>query len=56
MRLLLRRNIGGRKFQCLDCDGGDPLLSREVAQLLTNELGPPRNTKEYRIVSGYLGD
>jgi hypothetical protein len=24
MRFLLRKNIGGRKFQCLDCEGDDP--------------------------------
>jgi hypothetical protein len=40
MQFLLRRNIGGRKFQCLDCAGEDPLRSPEVAKLLTGELRP----------------
>jgi hypothetical protein len=31
---------GGRKFQCLDCDGNDPLRSPEVANLLAGELRP----------------
>jgi hypothetical protein len=39
MRFLLRK-FGGRKFQCLDCDGGDPLRSQEVAKLLSGELRP----------------
>jgi hypothetical protein len=41
MRFLLRKNIGGRKFQCLDCAGNDPLRSPEVAKLLIGELRPP---------------
>jgi hypothetical protein len=40
MQFLLRRNIGGRKFQCLDCDGDDPLQSTAVAKLLEGELRP----------------
>ena len=39
MRFLLRKT-GGRKFQCLDCAGDDPLRSPEVAKLLTGELRP----------------
>jgi hypothetical protein len=31
---------GGRKFQCLDRDGDDPLRSSDVAKLLTGELRP----------------
>ena len=33
---------GGRKFRCLDCDGGDPLKSLEVAKLLSGALGPEK--------------
>jgi hypothetical protein len=40
MKLLLRKNIGGREFQCLDCAGEDPLRSPEVAKLLTGGLRP----------------
>jgi hypothetical protein len=40
MHFLLRKNIGGRKFQCLECNGGDPLHSVEVAKLLEGELRP----------------
>ena len=39
MRFLLRKT-GGRKFQCLDCAGDDPLRSPDVAKLLTGELPP----------------
>jgi hypothetical protein len=39
MQFLLRKT-GGRKFQCLDCDGDDPLRSAEVAKLLTGQLQP----------------
>jgi len=39
MRFLLRKT-GGRKFQCLDCEGDDPLRSAEVAKLLAGELRP----------------
>lgn len=39
MQFLLWKT-GGRKFQCLDCDGGDPLRSSEVAKLLAGELRP----------------
>jgi hypothetical protein len=39
MRFLVKK-MGGRKFQCLDCEGGDPLQSSDVAKLLTGELRP----------------
>jgi hypothetical protein len=39
MRFLLRK-MGGRKFQCLDCDGDDPLRSRDIAKSLSGELRP----------------
>jgi hypothetical protein len=39
MRFLLRKT-GGRKFQCLDRAGEDPLRSLEIAKLLTGELRP----------------
>jgi hypothetical protein len=42
MRFLPRKTIGGRKFQCLDCEGGDPLRSSDVAKLLIGELRPLR--------------
>jgi hypothetical protein len=38
LRFLLRKNIGGRKFQWLDCEGDD--RSSDVAKLLTGELRP----------------
>jgi hypothetical protein len=40
MQFLLRKNIGGRKFQCLYCEGDDPMRSPEVAKLVTGELRP----------------
>lgn len=39
MRFLLHKK-GGRKFQCLDCAGDDPLRSPELAKLLSGELRP----------------
>jgi hypothetical protein len=39
VRFLLRKT-GGRKFQCLDCEGDDPFRAPEVAKLLTGELKP----------------
>jgi hypothetical protein len=49
MRFLLWKT-GGRKFQCLGCDGDDPLRSPEVAKLLAGELRPLEQTRmaEYR--------
>jgi hypothetical protein len=40
MKFLLHKATGGRKFQCIDCEGGDPLQASEVAKLLTGELRP----------------
>jgi hypothetical protein len=39
MKFLLVKT-GGRKFQCLDCQGDDPMKSSEVAKLLKGELKP----------------
>jgi hypothetical protein len=39
MRFLLRKT-GGRKFQCIDCDGDDPMKSPDVSKLLAGELRP----------------
>ena len=39
MQFLLAKT-GGRKFQCLDCEGDDPLRSAEISKLLTGELRP----------------
>jgi hypothetical protein len=33
---------GGRKFRCIDCDGGDPLQLPEVKKLLSGALRPPK--------------
>jgi hypothetical protein len=41
MQFLLCKNIGGRRFQCLDCEGNDPLQSIDVAKLLRGELWRP---------------
>jgi hypothetical protein len=41
MRFLLAKN-GGRKFQCIDCDGVDPLRSPGVLHLFKSELQPPK--------------
>jgi hypothetical protein len=32
---------GGRRFRCVDCDGGDPLRLPEVNKLLAGALRPP---------------
>jgi hypothetical protein len=34
---------GGRKFQCIHCDGVDPLRLPIVQNWLTSELQPPKN-------------
>ncbi len=39
MNFLLAKT-GGRKFQCFNCDGEDPLRSPDIAKLLTGELRP----------------
>jgi hypothetical protein len=40
MKLMLAKT-GGRKLQCVDCDGEDPMNSPEVARLMAGELSPP---------------
>jgi hypothetical protein len=40
MHFLIART-GGRKFQCIVCDGGDPLRSPAITKLLKGELRPP---------------
>jgi len=40
MLFLLRKDIGGRKFQCLDCEGDDPLKSNAL-KWISGELKPP---------------
>ena len=35
---------GGRKFRCIDCDGGDPLRLPEVKKLLSGALRPPESS------------
>jgi hypothetical protein len=42
MRFALVKELGGRQFKCLDCDGEDPLRSTDVTKLLNSELQPPR--------------
>jgi hypothetical protein len=38
MRLALVKGLPGRKFQCLDCEGEDPLRSSKIARLLNGDL------------------
>ena len=40
MQFLLVKGKRDRKFQCIDCEGDDPLYSPDVARLLTGELRP----------------
>ena len=40
MQFLLVKGKRDRKFQCIDCEGDDPLSSPDVARLLTGELRP----------------
>jgi hypothetical protein len=42
MRFALVKQVAGRQFKCLDCDGEDPLRSTDVTKLLNSELRPPR--------------
>jgi hypothetical protein len=42
MRFLPRKSSGGRKFQCLDCDGLDPLKNDKATGWLKGELKPPQ--------------
>jgi hypothetical protein len=34
MRLMLVKAMPGRKYQCIDCDGEDPLRSPAIGRLL----------------------
>jgi hypothetical protein len=40
MRLLLQKNLPGRKYQCIDCRGDDPFRSPDVHKLLQG-IQPP---------------
>ncbi len=33
---------GGRKFQCVQCDGGDPMRLSDVQAWIKGELQPPK--------------
>ncbi len=33
---------GGRKFQCVRCDGGDPMQLSDIQALIKGELQPPK--------------
>jgi hypothetical protein len=33
---------GGRKFQCVQCDGVDPLRLSDIQALMKGELQPPK--------------
>jgi hypothetical protein len=41
MRFLLQRGSQGRKYQCIDCEGIDPLYSPDVGKLL-QAFQPPK--------------
>jgi hypothetical protein len=41
MSLLLVKGARGRKYQCLDCSGEDPLQSPDIRKLLQN-IQPPK--------------
>ena len=40
LKLLLMKAMPGRKDQCIDCDGEDPLRSPDISKLLQN-VRPP---------------
>ena len=40
MKLLLVKDLPGRKYQCIDCDGEDPLRSADISKLLQS-VRPP---------------
>lgn len=40
LRLLLMKAMPGRHYQCIDCEGEDPLRSADVSRLLQN-MRPP---------------
>ncbi len=33
---------GGRKFQCVQCDGVDPMRMPDIQAWITSELQPPK--------------
>ncbi len=33
---------GGRKFQCVQCDGVDPMRLSDIQALIEGELQPPK--------------
>jgi hypothetical protein len=33
---------GGRKFQCVECDGVDPMRMPDIQAWITSELQPPK--------------
>jgi hypothetical protein len=43
-QFLLLKGKRDRKFQCVDCEGDDPLKSQKIARLLTGELGRSETT------------
>jgi hypothetical protein len=44
MRFLLVKATAGRKYQCIDCDGEDPMRSPDVSKLLQGVRPPENNT------------
>jgi hypothetical protein len=40
MKLMLMKAMPGRQYQCIDCDGEDPLRSADISKLLQN-VRPP---------------
>jgi len=41
LRLLLQKGSQGRKYQCIDCEGIDPLHSPDIGKLL-QAFQPPK--------------
>jgi hypothetical protein len=41
LRLLLQKGSQGRKYQCIDCEGVDPLHSPDIGKLL-QAFQPPK--------------
>ena len=44
MRFLLVKATAGREYQCIDCDGEDPMRSPDVSKLLQGVRPPENNT------------
>ena len=42
MRLALVKGMRGRKYQCIDCEGEDPLRSRDISKLLEHLRSPEK--------------